>query len=270
MTGFPGPMLIIGCGNMAGAMLRGWIAAGRDPKTVTVVDPFAKNLPDGVVHHESLDDYDGAPDLVLLGVKPQMLADLAPELAKLDLSNATIVSILAGVECETLARRIPGAHSVVRLMPNMAVSIRKSVMALYAADFPEDRRDPLEAMMAELGLVEWLAEEDHMHLFTALAGSGPAYVFRFIDALAEGASALGMEQGQAARFALAMVEGAALLAADSDDSPGVLADKVASPGGTTREGLNVLDEDRAVFRLAEKTLAAAARRSAEMAEELKG
>ena len=119
--------------------------------------------------------------------------------------------------------------------------------------------------MAPLGLVEWIADEALFDIVTALSGSGPAFVFRYIDALAKGAAALGLPADQAARFALATVEGAALLAASADEPPGILADRVASPGGTTRAGLDVLDANGALDALVTRTLDAAAKRNAEMA-----
>jgi len=121
--------------------------------------------------------------------------------------------------------------------------------------------------MAPLGTPEWLAGEGLMHAVTALAGSGPAFVYRFIDALASGAAELGLPAEQAGRLALAMVEGAAALAAQSGHSPGELARRVASPGGTTQAGLDALDRDGAFARLIEATLRAARDRSVEMAAE---
>lgn len=270
MTDFPQRLLILGCGNMAGAMLDGWLVAGLDPARVTVVDPGARALPAGVTHHPALPDDLPPPDMVLLGVKPQIFGAVAPALAKAPIGDALVVSILAGVEVASLRAALPTAGAVLRAMPNMAVRIGKSVIGIVGEELSSERRRSVEALMGQLGLVEWLADEEQMHLFIALAGSGPAYVFRFIDALAKGAGALGMDEAQAARFALAMVEGAALLAAASDDDPGALADKVASPGGTTREGMNVLDADGALDNLVRCTLDAAARRSAEMAAETRG
>ena len=121
--------------------------------------------------------------------------------------------------------------------------------------------------MAPLGLVEWIADEKLFEAVTTLSGCGPAFVYRFIDALAAGAEALGVPADQALRLALATVEGSGLLAAQADASPATLADRVASPGGSTRAGLNVLDRDDALKRLLRETLAASERRNAEMAEE---
>ncbi len=121
--------------------------------------------------------------------------------------------------------------------------------------------------MAPLGLVEWIDDEGLFEAVTTLSGCGPAFVYRFIDALAEAGAALGLDSDQAQRLAIATVEGSGLLAAQADVAPGILADRVASPGGSTRQGLNVLDRDDALKRLLRETLAASQRRNAEMAAE---
>lgn len=256
-------ILIVGCGNMGGAMLAGWLAAGLAPSRFTVVDPLLAEAPDGV---ELLRELPGrAFDAVLLGVKPQLLGDVAPQLAALAGPGTIVLSILAGVELESLAARFPGAKGLVRIMPNLAAAIGKSPLALFAQDIGESGRSAVTELLQPLGLPEWLEEEGQFDLVTALAGSGPAFVYRFIDALAEGAAELGLPREQADRLALATVEGAAALAAASPHAPGELARRVASPGGTTEAGLKVLDADRALGKLAEATLKAAADRSAEMA-----
>ena len=263
---FPQSLLVIGSGNMAGAMLRGWFARGLDPATVTVVDPCPRDLPAGVRHLATIDATISPPDWLLLGIKPQMLADVAPQLAVLDLSSALVVSMLAGVECAGLCTAIPSARAIARIMPNMAVSIGQSVTALYAEGLGDDDRMRLEALFAMLGTAEWLADEAQMHLVTALSGSGPAYLFRFIDALGKAAEGLGMSADQAARFAMAMVRGSAELAHRSDESPAELAERVASPGGTTRAALNIFDADAALDRLVADAMAAAAKRSVELGQ----
>jgi pyrroline-5-carboxylate reductase len=124
--------------------------------------------------------------------------------------------------------------------------------------------------MAPLGLVEWISDEGLFDAVTALSGSGPAFLFRFIDALAEAGATLGLPADQAARLAMATVEGSAALAAGAEESPAILADRVASPGGTTRAGLDILDADQALKALVRDTLDAAARRGAEMAAAARG
>lgn len=256
-------ILIVGCGNMGGAMLAGWLVAGLAPSRFTVVDPLLAEAPEGVELLRGLPDR--TFDAVLLGVKPQLLGDVAPQLARLAGQETIVLSILAGVELASLAARFPEAKGLVRIMPNLAAAIGKSPVALFAQGLDEPAQAEVTELMQPLGLPEWLAEEAQFDLVTALAGSGPAFVYRFIDALAAGAAALGLPRAQADRLALATVEGAAALAAASPHGPSELARRVASPGGTTEAGLKVLDADRALGQLAEATLRAAADRSAEMA-----
>ncbi len=259
-------VLIVGCGNMGGAMLAGWLAGGFAPARFTVVDPVLAEAPRGVTLLRELPQ-GAAFDAVLLGVKPQMLGEVAPAIAPFARGGAAVLSILAGVELATLAARFPDAGGWVRIMPNLAAAIGKAPVALAAQGLDEGGKAAVTALMAPLGTPEWLADEALFDLVTALAGSGPAFVYRFIDALAAGASVLGLEAGQAQRLALATVEGASLLAAASPHSPGELARRVASPGGTTQAGLDVLDRDAGLARLITATLRAARDRSAEMARE---
>ena len=261
-------ILLVGCGNMGGAMLAGWLAAGLDPARFTVVDPILAEAPAGV---ELLGEVPKRSfDAILLGVKPQLLDSVAPSVAPVAGGNTIVISILAGVELASLASRFPDAGGLVRVMPNLAAAIGKSPVALFAPDLDGPRRNAVTALMAPLGTPEWLADEELFHVVTALAGSGPAFVYRFIDALAAGAARLGLPPEQARRLALATVEGAALLAAASPHDPGELARRVASPGGTTQAGLDVLDAEAAMARLVEATLGAASRRSADMAREARG
>ena len=251
-----GRLLLIGAGNMGGAMLRRWLDSGLDPAAVTVVSPSGRAMPAGVRVVAAVPGE--AFDTVMLGFKPQGLAALRPALA--GLAPRLLVSILAGVDVATLAG-LSGAGAAVRAMPNLPVAIGKGVVALHGTA----ELDRAAALMAPLGLVERIADEALFDVVTALAGSGPGFLYRWIDAQARAGAALGLPVDQAARLALATVEGSALLAAGADVSPEVLADRVASPGGSTREGLNVLDRDDALAALVTATLRAAAARNAAMA-----
>lgn len=257
-------MLIFGCGNMGGAMLAGWLAGGADPQGFTVVDPGLPQAPAGV---ELLREVPAGRhfDTVLLGVKPQLLDSVAPALAGVVDQGTVLLSILAGVELASLAARVPQAGAIVRVMPNLAAAIGKSPLALFGQGLDEAGRASITALLAPLGSPEWLAAESEFDLVTALAGSGPGFVYRFIEALAAGATALGLDPAQAERLAVATVEGAARLAAASPHSPAELARRVASPGGSTQKGLDVLDADGALLNLMTATLRAARDRNAEMA-----
>ena len=262
----PGPFWLIGCGNMAGAMLEGWLAAGLDPSQITAVDPYARSTPEGV-RLLSEPPEDEVPALVLLGVKPQALAEVAPVLAPALDRHSLLVSILAGAELASLHVRFPACETIVRAMPNLPARLRKAAIGLHSDSKDAAALARIEALMRLIGTVEWIADERLFDIVTALAGSGPAFLYRFIDALSEAAAELGLPAAQAQRLALATVEGAAALAAASSVSPRDLAERVASPGGTTRKGLDVLDADRRMLALVRETLEAAERRGREMAAE---
>ena len=263
----PDSILICGCGNMGGAMLTGWLAAGLDPARFTVVDPLLPAAPAGVTLLRALPERSFAT--VLLGIKPQTLAEVAPTLAQVT-HGAVVLSILAGAELASLAARFPQAAALVRVMPNLAAAIGRSPLGLVAQGLDAAGQARVEALLAPLGTPEWLATESELEALTALAGCGPAFVYRFIAALAAGGEALGLDPAQADRLARAMVEGAARLASVSPESPAELAARVASPGGTTAAGLAVLDQDAALARLVADTMRAAYDRGAELAAATRG
>jgi len=262
----PGPLWLVGCGNMAGAMLAGWRGGGIDPAHVTVVRPSGREVGGGirVLTHFPEDE---VPAIVLLGVKPKTLDEVAPKLAPALDPRTILVSILAGVEQASLRARFAAPRTIVKAMPNLPVRLMKGVTNLYTDSADGEARALVSGLMAALGRAEWFEDEALFQAAGILTGAGPAFLFRFLDALAEGAEALGLPRDRALRLAAAMVEGSAALAAASPESPARLAARVASPGGTTEAGLAVLDEAEALAVLVRRTLAAARRRSLEMAAE---
>ncbi len=265
----PGPLWLVGCGNMAGAMLSGWLDSGIDPSHVTVIRPSGRGVGHGirVLTHFPEDE---VPALVLLGFKPKTLDEVAPKLAPA-LDPATIlVSILAGVEQATLRARFPAPATIVKAMPNLPVRLGKGVTNLYSDSGDREARALVSGLMAALGHAEWFGDEALFQAAGVLTGAGPAFLFRFVGALAEAGEALGLPRDQALPPACAMAEGSAALAAAADESPERLAAPVASSGGTTEAGLRVLDEDEALAALVRRTLEAARARSLEMAAEARG
>ena len=265
-------ILIVGCGNMGGAMLAGWLAGGLDPARFTVVDPALAAAPGGVRLLRELPDplAEDHFDAVLLGVKPQLLGGLAPRLSALAGAESVVLSILAGVDLADLRGLFPNAGGLVRIMPNLAAALGQSPLVLAADGLDPAMQAEVIALVQPLGLAEWFADDRQFDLLTALVGSGPAFVYRLIEALGTGAAALGLEAAQAERLALAMVKSAVALAASSDQSPQELARRVTSPGGTTAAGLAVLDHDAALAGLITQTLRAARDRGAELAELARG
>ena len=257
-----GPIWVIGCGNMGGALLRRWLEVGLDASRVTVIDPAPRQI-EGVQWVANLPD--GSPDCLILGIKPQMLAELAPAIAVHVTAQTTLISILAGTECAALAKHFPNAGAIIRAMPNLPVMLGKGVTAFFAVHADATAKAAVDGLFAPTGLCEWLASEDDFHAIIAVSGSGPAFAYRFIGALADGGAALGLEPAQALRLACATVEGAAAMASASDADPAELARRVTSPGGTTAAGLAVMDAGGDFTRIISDTQKATADRSAEMA-----
>jgi pyrroline-5-carboxylate reductase len=265
-TAYPAHLLMIGCGNMAGQMLARWLETCLDPARVTVVRPSGRPVAPGVTVTTDCPASLPQGTTILLGMKPYQIADVAAALAPACAADTAILSILAGTRLTDLRTHFPAARDVIRAMPNLPVGIGQGVTALHTDIATSSvARDSAQALMEPLGLAEWIADEGQFNLVTALSGCGPAYLFRFVDALARAAQGLGLPADQAARMALATVQGAAGMAARADVSPGILADRVASPGGMTREGMNVLDADDRLLDLLTDTLAAARDRGEAMA-----
>ena len=260
-----GPIWLAGAGNMGGAMLRGWLGEGIAPDRITVIRPSGAAVADGVAVYKAPPPDGEMPAVLVLAMKPQKLDEAVPALAPLVGEGTLIVSVLAGVEIASLAKRFPVHRAIVRVMPNTPVAIGKGVLLLHASDADAAARAETEALVKPLGAIEWIADETLFGAATALSGCGPAFLFRFVDALAKAGEGLGLPADQAARLALATVEGSALLAAGSDEGPARLADRVASPGGSTRAGLDVIDDGAALEALMTRVLLASSKRNEEMA-----
>lgn len=260
---------LVGCGAMGGALLGRWLEAGLSPDAVTVVDPAPNGLPPRYAGAVVADAAAAAalspePSLVVLGVKPQMLAGVAAGLAPLLRHRPLVLSMLAGVRTGTLGQLFAGAP-IIRIMPNMPARIGRGTTALYAAGAGADDVAAAEWLMAAAGSLLWLDDEARFDAVTAVSGSGPAFLFRFIEALAGAAEAAGLEPQVAQRLALETVAGAAELATQSGLSPAMLRQQVTSPNGTTQAGLDVLDGDGLLSSLMRATVRAAAERSRTLA-----
>jgi len=260
----PGPLFLIGCGNMAGAMLEGWLAAGADPRLITVVRPSDRPPAQGIRTLTALPE-DEVPALVLLGVKPQKLAEVAPLVAPALEAETVLVSILAGTTLAALRSLFPAPRTIVKAMPNLPVSLRKGVTELHTDEASDETgRSEAERLMRALGHVEWFEDEKLFSVASALTAAAPAFLYRFLDALAAAGEEMGLPAEQAARLATLMGEGSSALAAVSGATPEELARRVASPGGTTEAGLAVLDDADGLRALMLRTIEASRRRGQEM------
>ncbi|MCW3798879.1 pyrroline-5-carboxylate reductase [Sphingomonas sp. BN140010] len=252
----------VGCGNMAGAMVEGWRSAGVDFSQSVAIRPSGTPVP-GLRTVQTLGEAGRPPELLLLGFKPQMLRELAPGLANWVTSRTAVVSILAGVEVATLRELFPRAQAVVRVMPNVACAIRRGVTGLYSADADEALRTRLRQLFMILGLTVECTNEAELATIGSVAGAGPAYVARFIEALARAGEARGLDPQLSLTIARETVFGTGWLAATTGAEMDEIVRRVRSPNGTTAAGLAVLEPE--LPALVGRTIDAAARRGAELA-----
>lgn len=269
MTGtlqLPDPTWFVGCGNMGGAILDGWRMGGLDLSPVTVIRPSGTPV-EGTRVVTSFAAAGAPPSLVLFAFKPQKLDDIAPELRQYLSARTIVVSLLAGVEAASLRERLPGAAAIVRASTNLPVAVRRGVTGLYSPDADGSAQEQLNNLFTALGFAMWMADEQKLAALGSVAGAGPAYVARFVAALAKAGVKRGLTEQIAATLALETVLGTAWMAATNKESMESVARRVASPNGTTEAGLKVLDRDHVLDELVAVTIDAAARRGGELAEE---
>jgi pyrroline-5-carboxylate reductase len=262
----PRPTWFVGCGNMGGAILDGWRVAGLDLGAVTVIRPSGKTV-EGTRTLTSFAEAGAPPQLAVLAFKPQKLDEIVPQLRQFLSAKTVVVSLLAGVEADSLRRRFPGAGAIVRAIPNLPVAIRRGVTGLYSRDTDERTEQEIGNLFSALGFAMWMADEDKLAALGSVAGAGPAYVARFIAALTKAGQKRGLSEEIAGVIARETVLGTSWLAATTGEDMESIARRVASPNGTTEAGLAVLDRDAVLDDLVAVTIEAAARRGSEIAEE---
>jgi len=266
-------LAFIGAGNMARSLIGGLIADGRDPASITVSDPDPAQL-DAVVKlfgavsaGDNLSAVENS-DIVVLAVKPQVMREVARELAPaVQARRPLVISIAAGIRAGDLQRWLGGDCALVRCMPNTPALVQSGATALFANPaVSEDQKAQAETILRAVGLAIWVDDEQQMDAVTALSGSGPAYFFLVIEALQEAAQTLGLDDKTARLLALQTAFGATKMALESRDDAATLRQRVTSPGGTTEKALSVL-EDGGLRTLFNDALKAASDRSRELADQ---
>lgn len=256
-------LVLLGCGKMGGALLQGWLKGGLAPERVQVIEPDPPDWLEGTgvaLNPEA----PGPASVAVLAVKPQVMAEAAPALEPLAGQGTLFVSIAAGTPIGFFEDLFGSEAAVVRAMPNTPAAIGRGITALIGnGRVGEERMRMAEALLAAVGETVRLEDEAEMHAVTGLSGSGPAYVFHMIEAMAEAGAAAGLRPDLAMRLARATVAGAGALADASDEPAERLRVNVTSPGGTTAAGLGVLMDE--LPDLMTRTVAAAAGRSRELA-----
>ena len=263
-------IVFIGGGNMASAIIGGLIKSGRKPDSVLVVDPGQPQRDKlsadfGVRTLAAADATLGDAALVVWAVKPQLFQAAAAPCAAF-VAEALHLSVMAGIRSDSIAKAT-GAQRIVRSMPNTPALIGQGIAGLYARDAVTGAdRAGVEAVLAPTGQTLWVAHEEDLDAVTALSGSGPAYVFYFVEAMMQAAREMGLSEAQGKQLALATFAGATALAQASSEPPEVLRDRVTSKGGTTYAALAALEHNgvKAAFV---KALLAARQRARELGDE---
>jgi pyrroline-5-carboxylate reductase len=272
MSEWPQTLVLVGAGKMGEALLRGWLGGGLDPKGVTILEPHpspaistlaaergvALNPPAASLR---------APEMLMLAIKPQMLDAAAPAIAPLAGPQTLVISILAGKRIADLAARLPEAGAFVRVMPNTPAAVGRGAAAGAASDsLSPTQRGWTERLMRAVGLFDWLEDEALIDAVTAVSGSGPAYVFALVEALAQAGEGVGLPPELSMRLARATIEGAGeLLRREPDVTAAKLRENVTSPGGTTAAALAVLRAPDGYASLLAKAVKAARDRARELA-----
>jgi pyrroline-5-carboxylate reductase len=259
-------LLIFGCGKMGGAMLSGALQGGWPASAITVIEPHPSEALIALQgrHRFALNPAQArSAKLVLISVKPQMLDATAPAILPCLSDASVIVSIMAGKSIADIARRLPATQRLVRAMPNTPAAIGRGITGAYATETLDAAdRALVTRLLQTTGRLEWVARESLIDAVTAVSGSGPAYVFHLVEALATAGEKLGLEPQISARLARATIEGAGeLLFQDAETSPETLRRNVTSPGGTTAAALEVLMGEDGLTPLMTRAVAAAEARA---------
>jgi pyrroline-5-carboxylate reductase len=263
-----GPVMLVGAGKMGIALASGWLDAGLPPGNLVLVDPSP-----GEAAQALADDYDLVinteavglqPNVLVLAVKPQVIGPVMESLQPVIGSHTLVLSIAAGISIATLTQGL-GTDRVIRTMPNTPAQVGKGMTgAVAGANVEANDRATADALLAAAGQVAWFDDEGDLDAVTAVSGSGPAYVFNLVEAMAAAGVAQGLEEHVAMRLARQTVIGAAALMEAETDPASVLRQNVTSPNGTTAAALSVLMADDGLTPLMTRAVEAARRRSEEL------
>jgi pyrroline-5-carboxylate reductase len=268
----PSPrIMFVGAGNMASALIGGLIARGTAPASLQAIDPSASQREAlgarfGIATHAASGDPVGQADVIVMAVKPQQMHEAVDALAP-QIATQLIISVAAGVRATDLSRWLGGYSRIVRTMPNTPalIGLGATGLAMLAGGTDADRK-LAESIMQAVGQTVWVDDESQLDAVTALSGSGPAYVFRFIESMIAAGTGLGLSPEQSRQLALQTVSGAAQLACASSEPVALLRERVTSKGGTTAAALSVF-EARGLDAVVAQAMGAARDRSAELGDE---
>jgi len=263
-------MLLVGCGNMGYALLKGWLAEHKGLK-VHVIEPDVQlreraHAEGAAVYKEAAGiASDAAPQVIVIAVKPQYVCQLLPQYQQFVDRGAFVLSVAAGVTMASMQAVLGDRVSIVRCMPNTPAAIGAGALVCCANGATDKNEEKIAyQLLATSGEVYFTPDETQMDAVTAVSGSGPAYIFHFIECLADAGVKAGLPDALAKALALQTVYGASLLAKNSDIPPGLLRQQVTSPNGTTAAALEVLMAPGGMGAVLDEAVAAAKTRSIEL------
>ncbi len=264
-------IVFVGGGNMASALISGLLAKGFTPEQLSVVEISVENREKlkqtfGINVVEDLTAGVSASDVIVLAVKPQQLFELTQHLAPL-LRQQLVLSIAAGIQATDIKRWLRGHERIVRAMPNTPSLVGCGVAGLYAMPgVSESDKHDAESILAAVGSVLWVDQEDMLHAVTAISGSGPAYVFYFIESMQQAGIELGLSVAQSRQLSLQTFAGASHLANASEEDAAVLRARVTSKGGTTEQAIQAMEKNEIKSKII-AAIRASNQRSREMSDE---
>jgi pyrroline-5-carboxylate reductase len=264
----------VGAGNMASSIIGGLLESGHPAERISAADPFPASLQrlreigQIAVHDDNAAAVVDA-DVVILAVKPQVMAEATDSIEKAVKSNkAVVISIAAGVTIASLQSRLGPDSAIVRCMPNTPALLRCGASGLFANKHcSAQQRDYAQLILSAVGTTCWVKSEEELDAITALSGSGPAYFFLFIEAMVDAGEALGLERKVATSLALQTSLGASRMALENDVDLVELRRRVTSPGGTTERAIQSFEQDN-LREVVTKAMRAAADRAVEMAQDM--
>ncbi|WP_045836909.1 pyrroline-5-carboxylate reductase [Hyphomicrobium sp. 99] len=268
-----GPVVLAGAGKMGASLLEGWIERGLDPASIIIQEPNLSGAALDLANRHgikavagNLSPLDRAPAVIVVAVKPQVMDDVFPALAKVSGPETVVISIAAGKTLASFERHLPPGTAVIRAMPNTPAAIGRGITGVVAnAHATAAQREACESLLGAVGEVVWVDDESLIDAVTAVSGSGPAYVFLLAEALAEAGVAAGLDEATAKKLARATVSGSGELLNQSQTDPETLRRNVTSPGGTTAAALAVLmREGSGLKELMREAVLAAQKRGREL------
>jgi pyrroline-5-carboxylate reductase len=269
MTAGSGSIVLVGAGNMGGAMLSGWLDKGVAGGRITVIDPspsetMKAKIADAGASHATTASESLRADILFLAVKPQMMDAVLPPLKAVVGDETVVVSVAAGKTLSYMTSHL-GEAAMVRAMPNTPAMIGRGVTGAFANErVTVEQRDAVDGLLKVSGPVEWVATEADIDAVTAVSGSGPAYVFYLVECMAEAGRKAGLPADLAMRLARETVSGAGELLHRSSDEAAQLRKNVTSPGGTTAAALSVLMAEDGIQPIFDRAIAAARKRAEEL------